>query len=107
MRKISVKLSEKVYYMSSVLNMGISDLIRESLNYVSPQNYSIRDVITNSIFKDCFHKRNTSVLITRENEALLEYVSSKYHVSKEGFINSAVDLYCAMQIRLKSEVKNN
>lgn len=101
MRKISVKLSEKVYYMSSVLNIRISDLIRGSLNYVSPQNYSIRDVITNSMSKDCFHKRNTSVLITRENEALLEYVSSMYNVSKEGFINSATDLYCAMQIRSK------
>lgn len=107
MRKISVKLSEKVCYMSSVLNMGISDLIRESLNHVGPQNYSIRDVITNYMFKDGFHKHSTSVLITRENEALLEYVSSKYHVSKEGFINSAADLYCAMQIRSKKEVRNN
>lgn len=75
MRKIPVKLSEKVYYMSSVLNIRISDLIRESL-------------------------------ITRENEALLEHVSSKYNVSKEDFINSAID--CIVLCRYaQKEVRNN
>lgn len=42
MRKISVKLSEKVYVMSCDLNMSNSNLIRESLNSVNPKNYSIR-----------------------------------------------------------------
>lgn len=37
MRKISVKISEKAYVMSRDLNMSISDLIRESLNYVGPE----------------------------------------------------------------------
>lgn len=98
MRKLSVKLSEKVYVMSHDLNMSISELIRESLNSVNPKNYSIRDVITNSVIKDCCHKRNTSVLITRENEDLLEKVSGLYYVGTGCFINSAVDLYYAMQM---------
>lgn len=98
MRKISVKISEKVYVMSRDLNMSISDLIRESLNYVSPKNYSIRDVITNSMIKDRFRKCNTSVLITEENVALLEKVTGLYRVGTGVFINSAVDLYYAMQI---------
>ena len=98
MRKISVKISEKVYVMSRDLNMSISDLIRESLNYVDSKNYSIRDVITNSMIKDRFRKCNTSVLITEENEALLEKVAGLYRVGTGVFINSAVDLYYAMQI---------
>lgn len=98
MRKISVKISEKVYVMSRDLNMSISDLIRESLNYVGPGNYSIRDVITNSMIKDRFRKCNTSVLITEENVALLEKVTGLYRVGTGVFINSAVDLYYAMQI---------
>jgi hypothetical protein len=81
MRKISVKLSEKVYVMSRDLNMSISDLIRDSLNYVGePKNYSIGDVVKNCMIKDCFHKHNTSVLITEEHEVLLEQASSQYYV---------------------------
>lgn len=98
MRKISVKISEKVYVMSRDLNMSISDLIRESLNCVSSKNYSIRDVITNSMIKDRSRKCNTSVLITGENEALLEKVTGLYRVGTGVFINSAVDLYYAIQI---------
>lgn len=99
MRKnIPVKLSEKVYVMAHDLNMSVSDLVRESLNHVSPENYSIRDVITNSMSRECFHKRNTSVLITRENEVLLEKVSRLYHVGTGCFINSAVELYYTMQM---------
>lgn len=37
MRKIYVKLSEKVYVMSCDLNMSNSNLIRESLNSVNPK----------------------------------------------------------------------
>lgn len=98
MRKISVKLSEKVYVMSRDLNMSNSNLIRESLNSVNPKNYSIRDVIINPAIKDCRHKRRTSVYITDENEVLLEQVSRLYYVGKEDFINSAVELYYYMQI---------
>ena len=98
MEKLSVKLSEKVYVMSRDLNMSISDLIRESLNHVSPKNYSIRDVITNSLIRDYSHKCNTSVLITRENEVLLEKVLRLYHVGTGCFINSAVELYYTMQM---------
>lgn len=98
MRKISVKLSEKVYVMSRDLNMSNSNLIRESLNFVNPKNYSIRDVIINSAIKDCRHKRRTSVYITDENEVLLEQASHLYYVDKEDFINSAVELYYYMQI---------
>lgn len=97
-KKISVKLSEKVYAMSCDLNMSNSNLIRESLNSVNPKNYSIRDVITNSAMRDCRHKRRTSVYITDENEVLLEQVSRLYYVDKEDFINSAVELYYYMQI---------
>lgn len=64
MRKISVKLSEKVYVMSCDLNMINSNLIRESLN---------------SAMRDCRHKCRTSVYITDENEVLLEQVSRLYY----------------------------
>lgn len=87
--------------MSCELNMSISDLIRESLNYIGLQNYSIGDVVRKFMFKDCFPKHSTIVSITEENEELLEYVSNMYHVSKEGFINSAVELYYTMQINTK------
>lgn len=89
MRKISVKLSEKVYVMSCDLNMSNSNLIRESLN---------------SAMRDCRHKRGTSVYITDENEVLLEQVSRLYHVGKEDFINSAVELYY-MQIHTYKKEK--
>lgn len=105
MRKISVKLSEKVYVMSRDLNMSNSNLIRESLNSVNPKNYSIRDVITNSAMRDCRHKRRTSVYITDENEVLLEQVSRLYYVDKEDFINSAVELYYYMQIHTYKKEK--
>lgn len=95
--------------MSRELNMSISDLIRESLNYVSPQNYSIgdviRDVFNKSVFKERSPKRNTSVLITEEHEALLEQASSQYYVGTGVFINSAVELYYAMQIYTKGGEK--
>lgn len=106
MRKISVKISEKVYVMSCDLNMRISDLIRESLNYVGSRgNYSIGDVVANSMIKDRFPKRNTSVLITEEHEALLEQASSQYYVGTGVFINSAVELYYTTQINTKGGEK--
>lgn len=113
MRKLSVKLSEKVYVMSRDLNVSISDLIRDSLNYVGGLgNYSIGDVVKNCMIKDCFHedcfhKRNTSVLITEEHEALLEQASSQYYVGTGVFINSAVELYYTMQINTKKGARNN
>lgn len=106
MRKIFVKLSEKVYFMSCELNMSISDLIGESLNHIGLRNYSIGNVVRNSMFKDCFPKHSTTVSITEENEELLEYVSNMYYVSKEGFINSAVELYYTMQINTKGGENN-
>lgn len=100
------KISEKVYVMSCDLNMSISDLIRESLNYVEVWgSYSIGDVVANSMIKDRFHRRNTSVLITEEHEAILEQASSQYYVGTGVFINSAVELYYAMQIYTKGGEK--
>lgn len=95
------KISEKVYVMFCDLNMSISDLIRELLNHVGPKNYAIGDVVANSMIKDCFHKHNTSVLITEEHEVLLEQASSQYYVGTGVFINSAVELYYTMQINTK------
>lgn len=76
MRKISVKLSEKVYVMSCDLNMSNSNLIRESLN---------------SAMRDCRHKRRTSVYITDENEVLLEQVSRLYYMQIHTYKRKGVE----------------